>query len=294
MRVLRLLASALLLAGVVVYVSLAGLFEAFATADVHWIAAAAALVPAGVVLQWLKWRALLRCVAPEVGERDVVRSLLAGFGLGLVTPGRLGEIGRGLAVPGVGRSATVLAAADRLLSSVVTVGLGALAATLAWPGRWPLALAAVMALVAGALLALGQRLARRRWVADLRAVLVLVSWRAWSLCAGASLLFNFVFFAQLFLLVRAAGEVPAAAALAIPVVFALKALAPVSFLDLGVREGAAVGVLGAFGVGAGAALQAALLLMALNVLLPGVAGLLVLGDWRKRDPSAGRVARSPV
>jgi hypothetical protein len=53
-------------------------------------------------------------------------------------------------------------------------------------------------------------------------------------------------------------------------------LLPISLMDLGVREGAAVAVLGAVGVAAATAVQAALMLFGLNVLVPGLAGLLVL------------------
>ena len=47
-------------------------------------------------------------------------------------------------------------------------------------------------------------------------------------------------------------------------------------MDLGVREAAAIAVLGPVGVTAATAVQSSLLLFGMNVLLPGLAGLLVL------------------
>lgn len=269
----RLLLAAALLVVVVAWVSPGQLAAALSTTDGRWVAAAAALVPVGVALQWARWRALLRSALPQVPEAAVWRSLLAGFGLGLVTPGRLGELGRGIALSGGRRAATVLAAADRLLSCTVTLLAGAVAAFLVLPGWWPAAVATVVG-VAAAALACSRRARRFLPGAD---VLEAVPGRTWATCALASVLFNLVYFAQMYLLLRAGGRVPASAAMAIPLAFALKTLAPVSFMDLGVREGAAVIVLGGFGVGAAQALQASLVLFALNVLLPGSAGLLSLG-----------------
>jgi hypothetical protein len=53
-------------------------------------------------------------------------------------------------------------------------------------------------------------------------------------------------------------------------------LLPISFMDLGVREAASVVVFGSVGVAAATAVQASLMLFGLNVLLPGLAGLLLM------------------
>jgi hypothetical protein len=238
-------------------------------------------MPAGLVVQWLKWRALLLRAAPRLSAREVTASLLAGFGLGLLTPGRLGEVGRGLALPGLGRPATGLALADRALSSAVTLLTGGAAALILWPPG-----AATTAwILAGALTAAGLALgagAKRRpsltgaagaWTAAVRRV----PGRTWFTCAVLSVLFNALFLTQAYLLLRASGAVPWQAALALPVAFALKTLLPISFMDLGVREGVAVVALAPFGIAPSIAVHAMLLLFAVNVLLPGAAGLLSLG-----------------
>lgn len=283
--------AALLLVVAAAYASPVELLSTARNADPAWIAAAAALMPVGLVLQWLKWRALLLPAAPRLSSREVTASLLAGFGLGLLTPGRLGEVGRGVALPGLGRPATGLALADRALSSAVTLLAGGAAAVILWP---PTA-AATAWVFAGALaaagLALGARAKRRSspagaagaWSAALRRV----PGRTWFACALLSLLFNALFFTQAFLLLRAAGAVAWPAALAIPVAFALKTLLPISFMDLGIREGAAVVALAPFGIAPSVAIHAMLLLFAINVLLPGAAGLLSLG--LRRSAAAERV-----
>ena len=92
----------------------------------------------------------------------------------------------------------------------------------------------------------------------------------------AAIVFNMLFFVQMFCLLRATGPLSVDAVIAIPIMFALKTLLPISLMDLGVREGAAIAVLGFVGVGAAPAVQASLMLFGLNVLAPGLAGLLVL------------------
>ena len=51
---------------------------------------------------------------------------------------------------------------------------------------------------------------------------------------------------------------------------AAKALAPLGIMDLGVREGAALVVMGAHGIDGAVAVQASLLLFAMNVLPPSL------------------------
>ena len=100
--------------------------------------------------------------------------------------------------------------------------------------------------------------------------------QGWQQNLAAAILFNGLFFAQMYCLLRALGPVEPQAMLAIPMMFAAKTLLPISWLDLGIREGAAIVVLGTAGVLPAVAVQAALMLFAMNVLAPGVAGLLVL------------------
>ena len=75
------------------------------------------------------------------------------------------------------------------------------------------------------------------------------------------------------------------------VFFAKSAIPQVTLGDLGVREGAAVFFLGAYGVAPAAALDASLALFALNLVLPSLAGVPLLLRLRLqagavRQPSA--------
>ena len=94
--------------------------------------------------------------------------------------------------------------------------------------------------------------------------------------------------AQFFYLVSASMGGGSAVALAVPVVFALKTLVPLGFLDLGVREAAAILVFSSLGLEPQPAFVASLLIFACNVCLPAGLGWLWIGSRRLR--TMGKVA----
>ena len=282
---LRLVVATALLSGILVWIAPpADLLAAVAAAQPRWLLSAAALTPMGLVLQWWKWRRLVRVGLPHIGERDILRSLFAGFGLGLLTPGRLGELGRGSLWPGDRLQALTLAAADRLVSSVATLVAGAACALYTFPAAWGL-WAVLAVLVAGlSLRRFSSCLSDRLAVWRQRSALANVSRSAWLGNIVAAILFNMLFFIQMFCLLRATGPLNVEVVVAIPILFALKTLLPISLMDLGVREAAAAAVLGSVGVAAATAVQASLMLFGLNVLAPGLAGLLVLSLGTRAAP----------
>ncbi len=262
-------------------VSPAELLAGAASADPYWLLLAAMMTPVGLLLQWWKWRRLVQASLPEIGEADILLSLFTGFGLGLLTPGRLGELGRGAHWPGARARATALAAADRLVSSLVTLAAGAAWAVYCMPISWGVWCGLAMIGIGVSWRQFGSRLAAQlalRW--DMTC-LTDIPRNVWMSNTLAALLFNVVFCLQMFCLLRATGAIALWALFAIPAMFALKTLLPISFMDLGVREAAGVVVLGGVGVAATTAVQASLMLFGLNVLLPGVAGLLVLSIGRQ-------------
>ena len=230
------------------------------------ICGAIALV--GIGVQWMKWQLLLRNQIPEVNGRDALYSLLGGAALGLVTPSRLGELGRGVFLGRSRAKAALLTAVDKLSSAAVTLGLGAAAAWILWPHLRGFLL--LLFCVLGALLYWGW--CRRKASGPF----------AWGAIAGLSVLFNAVFMAQFFYLVSASAGTNAAVALAVPVVFALKTLLPLGFLDLGVREAAAILVFSSLDLEPQPAFVASILLFAFNVCLPAGLGWLWIGRRRLR------------
>jgi uncharacterized membrane protein YbhN (UPF0104 family) len=78
------------------------------------------------------------------------------------------------------------------------------------------------------------------------------------------------------------------------VFFAKSAIPQVTLGDLGVREGAAVFFLAAYGVGPAAALDASLALFGLNLLLPALVGAPFLLQLQLRRKADRKPAGEPV
>ena len=259
---------------------------------------------AGVAIQWRKWHELLVSIRPTT-RAESLRSLLVGFFLGMVSPGRVGELGRGALFEGRRVEGVVLAGADRACSAGVTVVVAVLGLAFINPAA-ALACGAGLAAAGGLLLRHGGALPPllQKWTAAtpwfsaagrMATAFVSISRTLFLRVLLLSLLFNLLFFAQFYLLALSWIELPPQGIAAIPIIFGLKTLAPVGFLDLGPREAAAAFVFSSIGLDPVAAINAALLLWLLNVTLPAVAG----GAWisveaaAKLFKSAGRPQAFP-
>ena len=170
---------------------------------------------------------------------------------------------------------SVLAALDRMISFAATLLLGFISAVVVFP-QAGLVAAAISAAVAPVIWVLRSRLvalfSRSGWGRRSISVVGSVPRRIWIRVAFFSILFNLIFCAQFYLLLRSWGPVEAKAVWAIPLVFGLKSLLPIAFMDLGVREGAAVLVFSLLELEPVPAFGAAIILFIINVLLPGIVG----------------------
>ena len=245
----------------------------------------------GLAVQWLKWQNLVSCVRPETTRGEGMRSLLAGFAMGLLSPARIGELSRGIFLPSQRLAASAAAAADRFCSFAVTLLAGTVCLVLLRPAAGLVAAAGLLglSLLGRQWLSGGHGAGERRGVAkytsrwpvlsDLATALRQVPGRLWLGTLAWSGLFNLIFFTQFLILLSSfGGEVSLPVLLAIPVIFSIKALLPAGLMDLGVREVSAVVVFRSMGLDPSPAFDAALLLYAINVLTPGLLGFFVVGS----------------
>ena len=86
------------------------------------------LMLVNIYIQYRKWLYILRIYYPRVSKLETLASILGGFTLGLITPGRLGELGRGLFLRNLNKlKLTGLTLLDKTFSNFVVFLSGGLA-----------------------------------------------------------------------------------------------------------------------------------------------------------------------
>ena len=253
----------------------------------YLILALVLLIP-NILIQVFKWHYLLRMANRSVSFSTAFQSLLVGYPLGFVTPGRLGEIGRAFFVKEISQSKTFrLVVLDKITNFIIIVFAGLLGLLLLYWGDLAAVFKAVLLVTAGALASfiflaalsdsaitrsIGRFIKIYHFSARNSAVLFLFS-----------SLFYLVFLAQFVSLVfsfHTVNLLPAVEALGS--VFLLKTILPISLGDLGVREGAAVFFLTKINMSKAAAFNASFLLFLINVGIPTLIGLPTLFRGKKQ------------
>lgn len=310
----KLLLAAALLLLIVQSVQVHSLLALLRSAEPVLLLAALLLLPVNLWLQLGKWRLLVHSRYPGIPATDLRASLLLGFTFGIVTPARLGEFGgraAGFRAAGPHRPDLLalagLTAADKFATMLVTVLVGVPGLMLfAW--RHPfldatvfgvLLLAALSVSACGLFLlrrapgapARPVPLARRPSAAsdgvvaalrtrleELRDILRAIDRPRRIRLLAFSGLFYLTFLLQFYLLLSAFGPVAPMSAIAgiVTIMLVKTVIPPVTLGELGIREGASVIVLGHAGILPAAAFNASLLLFAVNLLLPALAGLALL------------------
>jgi len=272
----------------------ADMLAAVASARPAWIGAALLLLPVNLLLETVGWHRLVSPVAPSTRWRTAAASLLAGHTLGFISPAGLGAYaGRAYALPHPRRGVLMaLVYTDRLLAMLIGVTAGLLGflayldvATPEPAAMWlgALMVGAVIVLSLSAILLfprLSYRLVSR--VAFIRRfrhrLRFLRRYRTTAMVGLISLatVRYAVYTTQFVLLLYAfSPDLPVTTAyLGVSAVFFAKYLIPpVTLMDLGIREGAAVFFLGAFGVSQAISFDAAFLLFCINLLGPALFGV---------------------
>lgn len=246
-----------------------------------WMGLALAAVLAMLAVRCLRWHRLLRAGNVSVARADSARSLLGGFALSVVMPGRLGELGRCLFLPKAARAPVLLLnILDRGLDiwALVTCAVASLFLVVPRPaamfavGVW----LALLPLVLG-LPALVSGLGDLPWWGssfrvELRAAKQTLGNVPAARFAGWALVSTSLDLVTFYCLLRAFQGVEFKAALATFPWIVIAGGLPVSVSGLGPREGMAALLLADFAVPSAVALDVALLLFAFSALLPALLG----------------------
>jgi uncharacterized protein (TIRG00374 family) len=308
----QVVAAIVVIAGVMWWIKLDEIVEVAKGADGWMLFLAFLLTPVNIWLEVLVWRPLVRAIDATLELASLLRAVLIGFAFAIITPARVGEFyGRTIVSSkenqwSVGASVVVGRVAESIIQAIV--GLAALAAIFPEASSedlntWTVYLSAVGAIWLILLLALFfvrsstlDRLVLGRLKKIIRpfAFLEEVELRARIEVLFFGFLRYCVFALQFAIAVRAFGiEADVLLVLhSIAIVFLLRSLAPpVSFLDLGIREGVAAFVFGYAGMSEAAAFNAALAIFAMNVLLPSLIGIpMALKAMESRNASSAALS----
>ena len=274
-------------------------------ADPFWLAAAVLLLPLNIGVEAAIWLPVLRLVVPGARWAEAARAVVGGYPLGFFTPARIGEFaGRAFTISDQRRMEIgISAAAARVPELAVLLAAGAmtfLAAALrdtaAYPGSTVFTVSAVGAAIAVSMLYLipGSTEKLVRQFTSRRAILEKIRFleRFDARMAAALILLStlrlLIFCSQFVLLARSfdARHSTLTAYEAVISTFTAKSIIPaVTFLDLGIREGAASFFFHHLGIGASVGFSAALALFVVNVIIPTLVGLLLVSKYRVGRPN---------
>jgi hypothetical protein len=282
-KILRIVGAPLLLIIILLRVDLGEIAAAFGHIRMPPFFTALALLPINFLVLILKWRYLLSD-SIRVTRGQLIRSVIGGYAFVLAAPGQVGEFSRALFFPGESKLRLIgLVAVDKFTAFLITASLGLLSLGLWHAGpMWapfPLFLGLLIWLVLRPrqFVAVTVKLMRKlplkqhtfRFLEGFRGL----STHRLSILLLLSLLYFLVYSLQFYFLLWAFEDVSLLAmVICFPLVMLVNSV-PVTIGGLGIREGAAVLFFSQFGVQESSALGAALLLFAINILIPGLCGL---------------------
>ncbi len=282
-------------AGVIVRrVPFAGLREAYRNLEMRSLFLAFFCLIVLHALRAYKWHRLMTA-AGKSHVRQSLRTLFGGFALGLITPGRLGELGRCAFVRREERAqVAVLTVFDRLLDfwallTAMSASLFLLAprpAAIFGIAVWLALLPVVMGFPAlvSHLSALAKKSRRFRGHFVEAAGMPMVETPRFALLAAGAM---WAEMASFYFLLRAFFPTELSTTLATYPYIVLAGDLPLSFSGVGVREGAAALLLAPYAVPTTAAVDASLMWFVFGVLLPAIVGV----GWLVADRLKSQVRR---
>lgn len=292
---------AVLLYFVLSMVDLREVLRSLKSADVSYISLGVAFLGLNLATRILKWKLMLTAAGNRPTTWDAVASVLLGISLGSFTPGQLGEMGgRYLRVTN-GKLAHVigLTTLDRAQIFLVLAMSGLTSYSfLIFSSREVASVASVLSIGACLFLyvhlELIQKLStklplkffRSEWFKDFTESFSFLSRKQIAISLLYSLAFNLVLFSQMYFFLNAFDRVDAwTAFLGFSAMMFFKSLLPISIGDIGVREASTVYFFSLLGVSTVVALNAALMMFAVNMILPSIVGVFFLPSTRLSKPA---------
>ncbi len=293
------------------------LWNQLSRAHTGYLLGGAALLLVNVALAYWKWWLLLRGAFPDLQPGEAFGSLMMGYTLGAVTPGHLGELGRALYLPHRNPwQITGLNVVDKFLNMLISSTAGLVALGLFLMDRFdhlhqvylPLLVLSGFVIVLCWVLVFSPRWTR----GFLYSLVDVFPWRRplGRLLTGLEGLngkgmlhlvlltagWYLVILVQYHWMVHAFTPLAWAQTLqAVSAMIFVKTMIPLSYGDLGIREGLGIYFYRLLGVPGWAVLNGTLLIFLVNFLLPAVAGLYFLlrsRSEKRADTGSGQWAEA--
>lgn len=269
-------------------------FAVLSGTDLVSILICAALVIPHFTIAFIKWRYLLRIGFPAISNKETFGSLLFGITLGTVSPGNIGELGRGLFFQNKNKLIiTGLTVIDKLANMLAFTTLGFISISLFILNqlKWESGLA-VSTIIPGALLLLSlwiilMKKAWMKWLfqkvekifpenPNLRAFMAAFKYLKYrDVLVVLTLTFAWIFIItlQYHVLILGFTDVPLGHSIqAVMAALFTKMLLPFTLGGLGIREGATVFYFSLFNVSSAAAFNTSLIIFLINFMVPGIVG----------------------
>lgn len=264
------------------------------SANPLYVLAALLLLIPHFYIAFFKWRYLLRIRFSDISNHETFSSLLFGITLGMVTPGNLGELGRGLFFKDKNRTIiTGLTVVDKLSNMLIFATLGFVSISvfilnhLEWSPNLEL-----ITLVGGTafLGSIWLLLLKKSWIKSLlnkaatlfpenpkiqafMAAFKHIRHRHVFVALSLTLIWIFIITLQYHMLILGFTDVTLAqSAQAVTAALFTKMLLPFSFGGLGIREGVTVFYFSQFNISSAAVFNASLIVFFVNFLLPALIG----------------------
>jgi len=252
---------------------------AFRQMQPRFVWGAVALLPFNLGFQILRWHVLVQPLVRSAVWQSV-RSVLGGYSLMLITPGRFGEAGRALFFKSDRKwLIAVMFVVDKAFASLTLLLFLCLSLAIWWGAHYWVLFAAVLLLCLSLLNHpqwvkwIFDRISQRIYHQNIPSTLTRIQF-VLALCYS---IFAFLVYALQYLLLINAFE-PVSVRIgfiAFPLMMGINAFA-ITIGGLGIREAGAIVAFGLFDVARASALMASLLFYGLNVLLPGLLGIPIL------------------
>lgn len=292
--IIRLILTVALLVFILNKVDLNAVGQVLFTANKIYILSALFLVFVHVFFKSYKWYLLAKELHSDNTFWGAMRSYLRGTSLAIVTPSRIGELGRVVGMKGDKLQLGSLTFVDKISELWIVIFFVLLGGQRLLTGFNPIFIILALTVI---LLFLYQfrRLnnAITRFVpfAFLRNILrgfTLVSWPLSNIILILSFLTMSVYFLQAYLLLSAFQPVAVTTILMVFPLILLTNLVPVTIGSLGIREGVAIYLLSQFGIPATIAISVSLLLFLFDTVIPGVLGSLLFSFQSKSHAKKNR------